>query len=337
MSILYSATEPVAIKHVGESWRQDNRSLYAWDKLPMVDCLDKRVGRTNKTSYKMAALGSAMLQAGLIDIEVGDKVPTSKKLEEVDVEFTVRGRGPSHTFEASLRRPVAHRLADVESNFTPHLLGAMFGGIESDLAAFVTNGSNFGSKTFSGTGALDAYASDQKPDVDIQNNLRALRKFQAIPGMGLTCILDFRVIDVLARHPNYVGAGDGSNSARILPKDIFLQRFKALHRLDEIIEMSATYNSARYGASESLAGIGEGLLWFGVVDKRKKKFDLKSDASTDAPDGALQLAMSREPELMSGVDTLAETETFYGKCSYEFFSPRGSTFGQFYPSSEIFT
>lgn len=335
-----AAIDPVELDRVGKSWVQTNEDAYAWTSLIQAKCLDERAGRTGKTTYNLPDLENAMIDAGgLIDIETGETLPPPIEVGESEVTFTVKGRGPRNTYKASTSRPVAHRVADVEGNYGPMLMSKMYGGIEKDLAAFITNSANYGSGvTFQGTGALDTRASDQKPDVDIENALRDLRKYQGINGLELWCIVEHRVIDVLRGHPSYTGAGEGSNNADLMAKDTFLARFQGAHRIDKIIETKAVGNNVRFGQSASIREIAHEVLWFGIVDARTNEHDLTNQESDQFADGGLVLPMSRKPEILSGLQgALKEVELYYGKTSYTFKNPRGTSFGFFFASGEIFT
>jgi hypothetical protein len=95
---------------------------------------------------------------------------------------------------------------------------------------------------------------------------------------------------------------------------------------DEVILTSAVSDTVRLGQTSSINTITNGLLWMGLIDKRTS-MDLTTPMSFDSPDGAICVATSREPEVVSGIPELSELEHFVGRTSYKVFNPRGSSFG----------
>jgi len=160
--------------------------------------------------------------------------------------------------------------------------------------------------------------------------------------MALECWLSGHVLDTLARHPVYSGAGgspaglisQNAGIAAILPRDEFLGRFMSAHRLDRVVVMDSVTDTARAGQNPVENYTANGLLWFGLVDRRGGDFDLRSEGSLDSPDGAICYAKAREPEVATWSSPGMETDSFAARASFELFSPRGQTFGvMFAPTS----
>lgn len=338
-----AATSSTVLEGVGRSWTQNNQAAFAWSQLPIVLCNDKRIGRSNLTTYHVASLLNWMVSSqGGRDWEYGQRLPSSKTLAELDVAFSVRGKAIAQPISRPLMRPGAHRLEDLEVNIVPGTMSELFQIVELAVAAAMVNPTLFTSKTWSGTGTLDTNtAIDHNPLADLTTALLPLRKFQGREGWSLECWGDHRVFDVLSGYQVFTGAGEGSNMASKMEYPKFIERFKSTLRLDRVVEFKTVSNAALPGLTSNLTEIGGGMLWFGIVDRRKSRYDLRTETSTDAPDGSIMLAMSREPEVVSWQEKDTEVEMFDGRAQFTVYNPRYTAeslqLGFFYPSSENLT
>lgn len=319
---------------VGQSWTQANRSQFLLSAVPQVLVRGPREG-VKAVTYQLPDLANALVDGNALSAwEVGDALPLSRKLTSSTVTVTPEGYS-TPIINRPLYRNTAHAFADLETNIAPMCLSMLHQGVDQALLAFLQGTGNFGSaKTFTNGGsALDAPSdyTNQKPDIDINTNLQPLRKWRGL-GLKLECWMDRHVVLVLARHPVYTGAGTGSAIASQLEPDEFVARFKAIHMLDDVKILDPVYNTAKIGQTNAIKDIHNGLLWFGAVDRRGT-MDLRRDGSPDAPDGAIQLAFAREPEVVTWADVATECEYFAGRTSYKIINPRGTSFGHFYTAS----
>lgn len=336
-----STLAPIDLESIGQSWVQANQARFLWRKLPFCLALGFREGRTS-TAYKLPKLDNSLAKGvGMADWQPGDADTTGRELGSVDATFTPRFKR-SQSIARPLKRQAQHILRDLENNVVPIQLSQAHQQIEAEAVALMANASVYGTaKTFSGTGALDTYASDQKPDVDINANLMPMMKWKAL-GLSLECVMSTHVMTVLARHPVYTGAGAGSAIASTLPLDEFRKRFLAAHPQVEALHIVDTViDTARAGQTSAPRINGNTLLWFGLLDRRGS-YDLRSDGSLDAPDGALMIALSCEPEVVTWEPPGSEVEKFASQAEYAVFFPRASDasaadFAHFYGASEIFT
>ena len=328
---------PVDINVVGNSWTQTNRSRFLMDSVPMARVLDRRNGRST-TTYEIPDLDNALTKGNLLDWEPGQSLPVTKTIGSSDVTVTPRGRSTRLLSDVTKRQGV-HRFRDLENNKVPMLLSEAYQGIDKELFTFLTSAGFGSAKTFTQSSGATAAApledynaetTAAQPDKDINENLRALRVYAGMQGMQLECWMDKVVAQVLSRHGAYTGAGTGSAIASQLLEDEFLRRFQAIHSLGAVKILDVSADSVRPGQPSSPALIHSGLLWFGLVDRRSSSFDLTSEQSGDSPDGAICLAMSREPEVVQFELPGTETEYYAGRTAYDIISPRGSAFGHFY-------
>lgn len=361
MPILPAPT-PVDIRTVGQSWTQTNAANFGYTQMPVALCLDRRSGRS-ATTYELPDFDNAMGKAlGLRDWEPGQALPTERTVAATPVTFTPRGV-TTRIISRPQNRPMNFVFRDLESNVIPILLSELSLGIEAELFALLGTagalgvGANWDSVTVAGVAApnIAAQFSDGagaastspledfggnaiQPDADINIQCRRFRKFQGLNGMALECWVSGHVLDILARHPVYSGAGGGpgmltaaaaqnAGIAAILPRDVFITRFMAAHRLDRVVVMDSVTDTARAGQVPVENFTANGLLWFGLVDRRGGDFDLRSEGSLDSPDGAICYAKAREPEVATWSSPGMETDSFAARASFELFSPRGQTFG----------
>jgi len=104
-----------------------------------------------------------------------------------------------------------------------------------------------------------------------------------------------------------------------------------VHIFDNLI------NSASYGAAATIVETfnetsTSAVLFCGLFDTRSAEFDLTSEASMDAPDGAIVLAQSFAPLVASNVDDRRQVQEYWGRHGSVAYSPRGAAAG---PASDL--
>lgn len=332
------ATSAVDINMVGQSWTQENASAYVWTQMPTASTLDARSGRTGVTTYEIPNLDNFMLKTnGLMNWDPGVSEPPSRTLGSTTVTLTTYGRANPFTVDRPANRGPGHRFADLEGNIVPGLLGELYQGLEQLVLANIFSTSFGSSKTWTGTNALDTYASDHIPAKDIQVALQPLRKYQSRSGHQLEAVIDHRVLLTLAGYETYTGAGTGSNNASFIAEEELVRRFQAAHGIDRVHIARGARDSVDLGQTSSLTDLGAGGLAIGVFDRRMSRFDLRDQESTDAPDGVFVLGFGTDPYVHNWVNEATETEYFHARCSFGIANPRGNSWGIFYPASENIT
>lgn len=322
---------PVTLQAVGRSWTQANSDRFGWSEIPRVRCLDRRSGRTS-TTYEIPDLDNALDNLhGLRDWEPGQALPVERGLGATPVTFTPRGV-TTRIIARPTGRDLRQVFRDLDNNIVPILLTELYGGVDRELAATLSNAANWLGGVVAdftdGVGgialqAVDDFGGDAiQPDEDMMVALRPLRKFQGLNGMSLECITNSHVLDVFSRHPTFTGAGVGSTIASRIPTDVFIERFMAVLRLDRLHVMDGVVDLNPAGLAPDPNYLANGLCWFGLLDRRGE-MDLRSDGSMDAPDGALYFAQSREPDVASWITPGMETESFAGRAGFDILIPRG--------------
>ena len=331
---------PVDINTVGLSWTQDNAGNFGVTQVPAALCLDGRSGRSS-TTYELPNFDNAMGKiGGLKDWEPGQAFPVERTIGSTSVTFTPRGV-QTRIISRPQGRNIQQVFRDLETNLVPVLMSELMLGLDTALYDLLGTEANWDSTVGAGTyavftdgagapatAALNQYSGNaSQPDVDIQTELQKLRKYQGLNGMSLECVTNSHVLDALSRHSVYAGGGAGSGVAAALPRDEFLARFQAIHRLDRIIVMDSVTDTVNAGIASVPNFTANGLLWFGLMDRRSAEMDLRSEGSLDAPAGAVCFAKGREPEVATWASPGMETDSFAGRASFSLFSPRGSDFG----------
>jgi hypothetical protein len=337
MSIPYAVTD-VDINRVSKSFVQSSLGSFAISTMPKALCLD----RFNKTDYDLASLSNALQSStNLRDWSPGIDPPAPTTLGESAVSFTVRIRS-TYSLVRPLKRgqTMEHRFADLENNIVPIQLSKVYQAHDADIAAAMVNSSLFTEIAFTGTSGegLDQptdYAN-QNPIKDIENNLVLLRPYSNFAGLELRCYMSGKVASVLATHPAYTGGGTGSAVASGLPRADFISRFSSLHGCKTYVFDNLT-NSAALGASASIVETfnqanSSAVLFFGLFDTRGASFDLRSQDTNDAPDGALVWACSQDPNVAQYLDERKQVQEFWGRAGYTIYSPRGAAAG---PASDL--
>jgi len=341
MSIPYAVTD-VDINRVSKSFVQSSLGSFAISTMPKALCLDRFTGRSNKTDYDLASLSNALQSStNLRDWSPGIDPPAPTTLGESAVSFTVRIRS-TYSLVRPLKRgqTMEHRFADLENNIVPIQLSKVYQAHDADIAAAMVNENLFERQDFTcstgkGLDSSEDYAN-QNPVKDIENNLVLLRPYSNFAGLELRCYMSGKVASVLATHPSYTGGGSGSAVASGLPRADFINRFSSLHGCKTYVFDNLT-NSAALGASASIVETfnqanSSAVLFFGLFDTRGASFDLRSQDTNDAPDGALVWACSQDPNVAQYLDERKQVQEFWGRAGYTIYSPRGAAAG---PASDL--
>lgn len=334
-----NATADVDCQVASEAWVQANADSYVWTKLPKARVRSRRDGASGVTTYPVPALNEFMGDVGgLMPWSAGNDTPPVQAIEESTVTITVKDRATPKMRSLPLRIEGQHRLAKIQKQFVPGELGVMYQAIESELVTLLQSAA-FTSKTWSGTGTLQSNNSnDHTPLDDLRGSLLPYLKYRSNPLVDLVMIVDQRVLFVLSGYTDFTGAGTGSAVVSGIPEAALIDHIKTLLGINEIYVLRNATDSVASGQASSLTDIGGGILWCGLIAKGGE-YDL-STYNDMGPDGALAIAMSRDPEVVSWDDEGKEVRYYHGRTEYSVFNPRdaGNTsdvrFGFYYPSSE---
>lgn len=339
MAIPYTVTD-VDINRVSESFVQSNAANFAVaSSIPKALCLDRYSGRSNTTSYDLAALENSLVAADVSDWSPGVDPPGPLQLAETSVSFSVNIK-TTRSIVRPFRQGASfeQRMMDLETNIVPIQLSKIYQAQDLALASLMVGGS-FAEQGWTGTAAngLDA-ASDyanQNPIKDIETPLSLIRPYQNFSGLELRCYMSGRVASVLAQHPAYTGGGAGSGVASGLPRAAFIERFEAMHGAKTYI-FDNLLNSAAYGAAPTIVQTfnrtnASAVCFFGLFDTRGG-FDLRSEATMSAPDGAIVCGESLSPTVTSAINDRTQVQEFWGQGGFSLYSPRGAAGG---PASDL--
>lgn len=322
---------------VGMSWTQKNRDRFAFSRMPRAKARSS-TDRVYQVTYKLPNLSNALQNVALDDFDHGDNNNEIERITYSPKSFNViRRASKRHARPMNSTADIAYK--DLEQNLPPMCLSKLYQGVSVDVVAAMTSTANFGAAKEFTTGASKSIDdptdyTNQKPDIDINQQLRAIRRYADGTEFLLECHLDEEVLLVLARHPAYTGAGTGSAIASQLTPEEAVARIKSVHMLDAVHVYKSSYNAAARGQTADITNITNGLLFFGVFDRRMSEFDITSeDKALMVPDGCLCIAIGRDAEVFFWQKPEEEQEYFQGRMSYVVFSPRGSTHGFFYLSS----
>ena len=335
---LQITTADVDFTAVGEAWNQANLSNFIFRQIPEVKALGFEDGYSGLTSYDLVDLSYALNQGGGSPLwKPGTNPGSAETIPTTAVSFRLVGkRSPVKTRNLASKK---NRLADLRKPWET-LLSNIATGVEYDLSAFLRNTSVFGAaKTFTGSALSVIDVANQNPIGDIETALNGSVRLTAY-GTGrfkTVAIMDTITLDVLRRRPEYTGAGEGSNSAGALPEDAFISRFKATHRIQDVMVIRTAINSAADGVAKTV-NAHTPILWIGNIDTQADGSDLASgirDAESN-PDGALCFACDMygfihrfESDGLLGVESHMITK------EYTFYSPRGSSMAVFWTGSDI--
>lgn len=331
-------TADVDFTAVGEAWNQANLDNFAFRKIPSVEVLGFEDGYSGLTTYDLVDLAYALNQGGGSALwKPGTDPGTGEDIPTTSVSLRLQGkRSPVKARNLASKRS---RIADLRKPWDT-LLSNLATGMEYDFSNFLRNTSVFGSaQTFTGSALSTIDVANQDPIGDIETAMNGSVRLTAF-GTGrfrTTAIMDTKTLDVLRRRPEYTGAGEGSNSSGAMPQDAFIDRFKATHRIQDVIVIATAINSAAAGATKTV-NAHTPILWIGNIDSQAFGASL-SGGNRDVesnPDGALVLATD-----MYGFihrfkeDGLLGLENHMITAEYAFYSPRGSTMAVFWTGSDI--
>jgi hypothetical protein len=121
----------------------------------------------------------------------------------------------------------------------------------------------------------------------------------------------------------------------MLPFEAVANIIKTRLGVDDVIISGTAINTARTGATPTIRQTANGLLWFGLVDTRTNM--VVSQHQNEGPDGGLQIAFSRQPEVINYQRADREEDCFCGKVALSIFNPRDDSangyFGHFYKTN----
>jgi len=336
----FTLTDDINIAQVGQSWVNANREKYIFGQLSQTGKVLYRPNGVKDTVYQLPAFDNSLHAGNGINWEPGDSLPEEQQLDKVSVTVTPQGRSTRLLKREALVGGQIYE--DLENNISNILLSQAYQVIDKDIVSFMTTAANYGQITFSGTGALDTFANDQTPYWNLLNSAIApLRLYaQSFDGLEVEMWLGQNVLDVFMSHWNFQGAG-ATVSAIALPKGPMVQsRDQLLAMLSANLRVKvrvfeSVSNTANFGATATPAEQAAGLCWIGVVDQLA--WDITEGSKGHKPDGAIQVALAKEPEVDSFVVDGSQMETFRATYAYQVFNPRGTAWGKLFPVGEIIT
>ena len=332
-STLQIETSPVQVNAVGQSWTQENRSLYGTFQIPQVLVAGYETGYNGTTNYKLGKLNNFM--RGLRKFRPGMARSTDRALEGGDVAITVDFFETPYLTRSSLR-PSENRFQDLRGNLVPGLQGQAYIEIDRTLVDYLQQTAVWGAaKTFT-NGPIQGNSAAMTPIEEINDGLIEFAQYNQF---DLVSIMDETTAMVLRQATAY---RSGADSQLMLPEQQFINNFKSYHNLDKVIILKSAKNKSRPGQTADIVTTGRGLLWFGCVDKRPSFTISAQDQSPDnKPDGALAFGYSRLPTPDNWIEKSEFTEYFRTTTSFGFFNPRlasdGVVLGFFYDPASILT
>jgi len=337
----YASISNQTLIEVGESWVQDNSDLFAWTKLPRCTVRGMAAGQ-GTTTYNLPDLDNYLLKAGGLQ-EWGYGLDRRAPRDLASTSVTVTPKVQDIT---PITRPLTSSAAtesiwaDLRANVIPGQLSMVFQGVEKQLAAALTNGTLGTTSTFAGTGALDTYMTnvDHDPLGDILADLESngLRwKAQAIGG-SVAMFISPRVLDLFQRHPAFSGSGRGNTGgvAQVVSRERVLEHIGATLGVDEVITLTSVADQVRLGQTSTPTIEGRSVLAFQVLDRNRSR-NLAANPF-DTADGSVTYFEAEAPDVTMAEDENTKVVKFNGDAEFSIGSPRGATFGIFYPASEMF-
>lgn len=319
---------------VAEAWIQDQADRYCWTKLPKtrVNAIDN--GYSPTTTYELPTVDRFLLDGrGGVPWSPGQSPPDLSEQKTVSVTVTAQGYASPDVSGRPLRS-TAPRDASVEA-LVPGQLAVLYQMIENNLAAHLI-GSSYTTQTWSAV--LDT--GNAEPLRELNNKLLPFHKYTG-SRYKLIAIGDVRVFAILGSYVDFHGGGTGSTVASFASPERVRTTLSEYLGIEEVHVIRAARNSAKRGQTASVADIGGGLLWIGLVD-RSPSYDLTSLSSL-GPDGGLAVAMGRDPYVETWESAATSYEYFHGRTQYDIFAPRTAAgpvsgkWGMFFPTAQNIT
>lgn len=338
----YGNISDQTLVEIGESWVQDNADSFAWTKVPSCTVRGMASGQ-GTTTYNLPNVDNFLLKAGGLQ-EWGYGLARRAPRDLASTTVTVT---PSVQDIAPLTRPLTSSSAteqiwaDLTNNVIPGQLSMVYQGIEKQLATALADGTLGGTQTFSGTGLLDTYMTnvDHDPLGDIMADLESngLRWKATATGGSIAMFVSPRVLDLFQRHPAFSGSGRGNTGgvAQVVSREQVLDHIGATLGVDEIIMLSSVADQVRLGQTSAPTIEGRSVLAFQVLDRNRSR-NLAAN-SFDTADGSVTYFEAEAPNVTSAEDLDTKVVKFNGDAEFQITSPRGATWGIFYPAGEMFT
>ena len=341
----YTLSSSEDIVQIGRTFADDNLDNFFCGVCPGFDLAWDADG-VDTTTYHIASFDNSLQKGNGFQWRPGQDRPGRASLTKIDVTVTPQGYS-TLTLGRSTKRTRAHIYEDLEANIIPILYSQMYQICDKAIVAYLTNASNFGQITLTGTGVLDQFGADTEPMWNILNQMIApLRKYAlSRPKAGVEMWVENHVLDIFASHFGFQGAG--AAYANTTPAGVALSAGAMVQRRQGLISMleanlgvrvvskNATGDTAALGLTSAPAEIGLGLCWVGVVDRSADGVDLSS--SSLKPDGALQLGWGSRPNIETWVAAGSKMEDFAGDLAFDVVSPRGSSWGFLIPVAQLIT
>lgn len=338
----YASISNQTLIEVGESWTQDNADKFAWTKLPRCTVRGMAAGQ-GTTTYNLPNVDNFLLKTdGMQEWGYGLARRAPRDLASTAVTVS-----PSVEDIAPLTRPLTSSAEsdsiwmDLQANVIPGQLSLLYQGIEKRLAALLTNGQLGTSTNFSAGTALDTYMTnvDHDPLGDILAALESngLRWKASATGGSIAMFISPRVLDLFQRHPAFSGSGRGNTGgvAQVVSREQVLDHIGATLGVDEVITMGSVADQVRLGATSAPTIEGRSVLAFQILDRNRSR-NLASNPF-DVADGSVTYFEAEAPNVTVAQDEDTKVVKFNGDCEFSIGSPRGATWGIYFPASEMFT
>lgn len=328
----------VSIIAVRDAWTQDNKDRYAWPTLPAckVDKIDDDASGT--TTYQLPDFGRYLLDTdgdgtGMA-WQPGVQPPTLRDNAETTVTVEALGYAAPDVDGRPLRSS-APRDKSLD-RLVPAQLSIVYQIMENALANHLTNTSNFTSQTWSAvldTGNVELLR-------ELNNKLLPFRKYEG-SRYKLVAIGDRRTLSIMASYRDFSGGGTGSAAVDFSSPAKVKSVLGEYLGIEEVTEIKAAYNSAARGQTKTVADIGRGFFWVGLVD-RQGGYDL-TQIKNIGPDGGLAMAIGQEPYVEAWEDRGASYEYVHGRCQFGIVTPRtvggpsSGKWGMFFPTAQNIT
>ena len=329
----YTDSADLVIQSVQASYLQENQG-FVWETLPRIVIGDELTG-WGSTSYPLAELENTLTNGNHI-VRFDADAPREQFIGDNDVVVKSAYNQTLVTSEP-LRQSESHRLEDMERNVPKHLNQINIGYDLQVIPLFADTGA-FSTETFSGTGALNLYNSDQNPVKDFLNALEPFRWLQSFTGLSLECYVDKQVALILAGYEDFQTALYASSGRQFVNESTLAAKMSEILDLDAVHIVRGITNTALPGLTAVGDRVGNGLLWFGLLDRRGGDETIMENSGGRGRDGGICIAQGTRIHMVNAIPDMQEVELMNARGGFKAFLPRfqadATQMGIFYPTSE---
>ncbi len=329
----YTDSADLVIQSVQESYLQES-SGFIWETLPRIVIGDEMTG-WGSTSYPLSQLENTLTDGNNI-VRFDADPPREQFIGDNDVTVKTAPNQTKVTSEP-LRQSETHRLEDMERNVPKHLNQINI-GFDIEVIPLFADTNAFDSKTFTGTGAINLYASDQNPVKDFLNALEPFRWLQSFTGLSLECYVDKQVALILAGYEDFQTALYASSGRQFVNEATLAAKMSEILDLDDVHIVTGVRNNAEAGLTPDGDRVGRGLLWFGLLDRRGGDEIIMENSGGRGKDGGIAIAQGTRIHIVNGFPTMKEVEEMNARGGFKPYLPRfladATKMGIFYPTTE---